>query len=716
MMERNGPDKRTENDLLTATYTCPMHPQIEQDHPGDCPICGMNLEPKGIPAVLGEDRELLDMSRRFWIGLALAVPVFGLAMGEMALSGIIAPRVSQWIQLALSTPVVWWAGWPFFVRGWMSVRTWNLNMFTLIALGVGTAWTYSVIALFASGHFPSAYLEHGAVPVYFESGAVITVMVLLGQVLELRARGRTSVSLRALLNQAPKAAHRVSNDGETDISIDEVKVGDVLRVRPGEKVPVDGAIVEGSSTIDESMITGEAIPVEKHLGERIIGGTINSTGSFLMRAERIGDDTVLSQIVHLVADAQRSRAPIQQLVDKVAAVFIPAVLTVAAITFAVWARWGPEPSYLHAMVNAIAVLIIACPCALGLATPVSIMVAVGRGAQEGILIKSASALETLGKVRTIVVDKTGTITVGKPKVARIWTGPAGNEVQALTLAASLEQLSEHPLAKSVVLAAQERGIRLNRVDHFESISGSGVFGQIGGKSIRLGKESWLSAAGVAIGPSWKAEALMLQGLGQSVIFVAEDYDMLALIGVADPVKEGAKGAIEELRRLNIETIMATGDNRQTAEIVGKSVGIDTVHAGIEPKGKLELVVELKAKKGLVAMAGDGINDSPALAGADVGIAMGTGIDVAIETAGLILVKGDLKALVRAVHLSRATTRNIRQNLFFAFFYNALGIPIAAGLLYPFFGILLNPMIGGAAMSLSSVTVITNALRLRNARI
>jgi Cu+-exporting ATPase len=693
-------------------YTCPMHPQIERDHPGHCPICGMNLEPKGLPAPAGEDHELNDMSRRFWIGLSLALPVFVLAMAEMPLSGILAPRVSQWIQLALSTPVVWWAGLPFFQRGWASVRTWNLNMFTLIALGVGTAWTYSVVALLATDRFPRNYLSHGVVPAYFEAAAVITVLVLLGQVLELRARGRTSSALRALLDHAPKTARRVRAEREEEIPADQVAVGDILRVRPGEKVPVDGTITEGSSAIDESMITGEPVPVEKHAGDKATGATVNGAGSFLMRAERVGENTVLSQIVHLVAEAQRSRAPIQQVVDRVAAVFIPAVLAAAAAAFAAWALWGPEPRYLHAMVNAIAVLIIACPCALGLASPITIMVAVGRGAQEGILIKSAAALEILGKAATIIVDKTGTLTEGKPQVVSLWTGPGGDEARALALAASLENQSEHPLARSVTAAAQARGIPLRPVERFAAVPGSGVSGSIEGHLVRIGKEGWLTAAGVAIDPSWEAEATRLRELGQTVILVAEDQGMRALIGVADPIKPGAREAVQELHRLGIRIVMASGDNAQTAGIVARATGIDEVHANIEPKGKLELVAAAKAKDGLVAMAGDGINDAPALAQADVGVAMGTGTDVAIESADLILVNGDLGALVRAVHLSRATTANIRQNLFFAFFYNALGVPIAAGALYPFFGLLLNPMIAGAAMGLSSVSVITNALRLR----
>jgi P-type Cu+ transporter len=693
-------------------YTCPMHPQIEQDHPGNCPICGMNLEPKGVPVEGSEDLELASMSRRFWIGVILAVPVLVLAMGETALSRFIAPHVSQWIQLALSTPVVLWAGSPFFARGWASVRSWNLNMFTLIALGIGTAWGYSVLALLEADRFPEAYKAHGVAPVYFEAAAVITVLVLLGQVLELRARGRTSMALRALLGQVPKTAHRVRNGQEEEIPVDEVGVGDIIRVRSGEKVPVDGRVTEGSSSVDESMITGESLPVVKHAGDGTTGATINGQGSFLMRAERVGENTILSQIIRLVSEAQRSRAPIQQLVDRVSGFFIPAVLAAAAISFAAWSLWGPEPRYLLALVNAIAVLIIACPCALGLATPISIMVAVGRGAQEGILIKSASALEALGTVRTIVLDKTGTLTEGKPRLVTIWTGEGGGEAESLALAASLENQSEHPLARSVTAAAAARGMALRPVDHFEATAGSGVMGEVDGTKVRIGKESWLVGAGVSVEPRWTTEATKLREQGLTVMLVAVEANMRALIGVADPLKIGAKEAAEELHRLGIRIVMATGDNAQTAAIIAKLAGIDEVHANVEPKGKLEIVAAEKAKGAVVAMAGDGINDAPALAEADVGVAMGTGTDVAIESAGLILVKGDLRALVRAIHLSRATTGNIRQNLFFAFFYNALGIPIAAGVLYPFFGLLLNPMIAGAAMSLSSVSVITNALRLR----
>jgi Cu+-exporting ATPase len=690
-----------------------MHPQIEQDRPGNCPICGMTLEPKGLPEAGGDDHELADMTRRFWVGLALALPVFVLSMGEMALSGVLSPRASQWIQLLLSTPVVWWAGWPFFVRAWDSIRTWNLNMFTLIALGVGIAWSYSFAALLLSDHFPSAYLTHGVVPVYFEAGAVITVLVLLGQILELRARGRTSSALRALMDQAPKTAHRVHDGAEEEVAVTELQVGDTLRVRPGEKIGADGRICGGQSSINESMITGEAMPIEKQTGDKVTAGTINGTGSFLMKVEQVGKDTILSQIVHLVAEAQRSRAPIQQLVDKVSAVFVPSVLVASALSFAAWAYWGPEPRLLHALVSAIAVVIIACPCALGLATPISIMVAVGRGAQGGILIKSAAALETLGKVKAVIVDKTGTLTEGKPRVMEVWTGSAGTGDDALSLAASLERESEHPLARSVVTAAETKGLRLLPVDRFESVPGSGVSGWIGNRHVRIGKDSWLEASGISMGPAWKAEAARLRDGGHSVVVVSADKAMAALIAVADPLKASSAKAVAELRRLNIQVIMATGDNKRTAEIVAHAVGIEEVHAGVDPAGKRDLVAAIKASHGLVAMAGDGVNDAPALAAADVGIAMGTGTDVAIESAGLVLVKGDLDALVRAVHLSRGTAANIRQNLFFAFFYNALGVPIAAGILYPFFGLLLNPMIAGAAMSLSSVSVITNALRLRH---
>ena len=702
--------------IRNMIYTCPMHPQIEQDHPGNCPLCGMTLEPKGVSPDGAEDHELADMSRRFWVGTALTVPVFILAMSGTSLHEYIAPRVSQWVQLGLSMPVVFWAGYPFFARGWASVRSRNLNMFTLVSLGIGTAWGYSAFALLATDQFPAAYKKSGVAATYFEAAAVITVLVLLGQVLELRARGRTSMALRALLGQAPKMARRVRDEREEEVAVDDVRAGDILRVRPGEKVPVDGSLTDGSSSVDESMITGESIPIAKHKGDIVTGATINGLGSFLMRAEQVGENTVLAQIVRLVSEAQRSRAPIQQLVDGVSKVFIPAVLSAALVSFAAWALWGPEPRFLVAMVNAIAVLIIACPCALGLATPISIMVAVGRGAQEGILIKSASALETLGRVRTIIVDKTGTLTEGKPRVVTIWTGEGGDEKQALSLAASLENQSEHPLARSVSAAAADRGVVLRRVEGFETVAGCGVAGEIDGREVRIGKESWLIESGVSVDPPWTAEATKLRALGLTVVLLAVDGLMHALIGITDPLKNGAREAVEEFHRLGIRIVMATGDNSQTAAIVAKLAGIDDVHADVDPKGKLRIVATERAKGVVVAMAGDGINDAPALAGADVGVAMGNGTDVAIESAEIILMKGDLRTLVRAIHLSRATTGNIRQNLFFAFFYNALGVPIAGGILYPIFGLLLNPMIAGAAMSLSSVSVISNALRLRRSPI
>ena len=711
-LERNPAHAKSK----ATIYTCPMHPEIEQDHPGNCPKCGMALEPKGVPADDDENHELYDMTRRFWIGLVFAAPVLVLAMGEMFFHGVVTPETSQWIQLALSTVVVWWAGWPLLVRGWNSVRTWNLNMFTLIAMGVGTAWFYSVAALFLRDEFPPSYLHHGGAPVYFEAAAVVTVLVLLGQVLELRARSRTGQALKALLAQAPKTARRVREGREEEISADEVEVDDILRVRPGEKIPVDGSIAEGHTSVDESMITGESLPVEKNARDQVTGGTINGTGSFLMRAEHVGADTRLIQIVHLVADAQRSRAPIQGLTDRVSAVFIPVVVGIAMLSFVLWAIFGPEPRFLYALVNAIAVLVIACPCALGLATPISIMVAVGRGAQAGILVKNAAALETLGKVTTVVVDKTGTLTEGKPKLVGVWNGPDGSDDKTIALAASLENQSEHPLARAVTNAAAERDIKLRDVAQFESFPGKGISGKIDGQTLRIGKESWLTECGVDVSPAAMSEAKKLQEQGQTVILIAGGNRIVGLLGVADPIKATTAAAIDELHRLGLRVIMATGDNERTATAVAKQLKIDEIHAGIEPREKSALIRELKIKGGPVAMAGDGVNDAPALAEADVGIAMGTGTDVAIESAGLTLAKGDLQALVRAIHLSRATMKNIRQNLFFAFFYNALGVPIAAGLLYPFFGWLLNPMFAGAAMSLSSVSVITNALRLRRAKL
>lgn len=699
-------------------YTCPMHPEIEQDHPGNCPICGMALEPKGAPAGEQENAELKDMTRRLWIAAGFGVPILLLAMGEMipALHGALPPaKISAWVQAALSVPAVWWAGWPLFQRGWASIVNRSLNMFTLIAIGVSVAWTYSVVALVFSDALPAEYRGHnGSAPIYFEAAAVITALVLLGQVLELRARSRTSLALRALLDQAPKTARRVRDGREEEIAVEAVEVGDILRVRPGDKVPVDGAIIEGSSNVDESMITGESLPVEKKVGDAVTGATINATGAFLMRAVRVGSDTTLSQIVHLVADAQRSRAPIQRLADRVSAWFIPTVFGAGALSFAAWWIWGPDPRLVHALINAIAVLIIACPCALGLATPISIMVAVGRGAHSGVLVKNAAGLEALGKATTLVVDKTGTLTEGKPKVVSIKIAPGRNEAETLGAAASLEAHSEHPLARAVAALTEDRGLPQKTVEDFQSTTGQGVSGTVDGRRLRVGQPVWLEQNGVTISPEWISDADRRREDGQTVVFVAEDSAVIASIGIADPIKTTTPEALRQLQRLGVEIVMATGDNPKTAAAIAKKLGLSQTHAGIDPAGKRELVQRLKRSGKVVAMAGDGINDAPALAEADVGIAMSTGTDVAIESAALTLMKGDLQSLVRAVRLSRATMRNIKQNLFFAFFYNALGVPIAAGILYPFFGLVLSPMIAGAAMSVSSVSVITNALRLRNA--
>jgi Cu+-exporting ATPase len=701
-------------------YTCPMHPQIVRDHPGECPICGMALEPKTASAADRDDEhaELRAMTRRLWIGAALALPVFLLAMAHLvpAFAHGANGTVSRWAQFILSTPVVWWAGWPFFGRGGRSIRSGHWNMFTLIALGVGAAWIYSAVAFFLPSLFPEAMRQHGTVEVYFEAAAVIVVLVLVGQVLELRARAQTSSAIKSLLNLSPPTAIRVTPAGDTEIPLSEVEVGNRLRVRPGAKIPVDGLVEEGLSSVDESMITGEALPVEKQPNDRVTGGTVNGTGSFVFRAEKIGGDTLLARIVHLVAEAQRSRAPIQGLVDKVAAVFVPAVLGIAVLTFLIWFFAGPEPRLAHAIVNAVAVLIIACPCALGLATPMSIMVGVGRGAQAGVLVKNAEALELLGKVNCLVVDKTGTLTEGKPQLVTIWTGDTRNEAQVLSVAASLENSSEHPIAQAVVRAAQHRHLVLQPVQEFASATGRGVAGRLEGKHVRIGQEEWLEEQGVAVGEEWKTKAAPLRQEGQTVVLVAEDDRVVAILGVADPIKETSFAAVEELRALGVKVVMATGDNATTAQGVATQLGIVDVHARFPPSAKYDLVLALQRSGARVAVAGDGINDAPALAAADVGIAMGTGTDVAMESAGVTLVKGDLRGLAKAIHLSRATMRNIRQNLFFAFVYNALGIPIAAGLLYPFFGILLSPMLAGAAMSFSSVSVIVNALRLRRVRL
>ncbi len=704
-------------------YTCPMHPEVQQDHPGDCPKCGMALELKtaatGMPDA-DEGTELRDMTRRLWIGGALALPVFVLAMAHL-IPGIghdswVMSAPSRWIQFVLSTPVVLWAGWPFFRRGWRSLVTWNLNMFTLIAIGVGTAYVYSVVALLAPGIFPPAMRPHGTVEIYFEAAAVIVVLVLLGQVLELRARSRTGSAIKALLNLAPPTARQVAPGGDHVVPLDQVKVGDWLRVVPGEKVPVDGVLVEGHSSVEESMITGEPLPVEKNVGDKVTGGTVNGTGGFVMRAEKVGDDTLLARIVSLVAEAQRSRAPIQGLADKVAKIFVPTVVGAAALTFALWMIFGPEPRLGYAIVNAVAVLIIACPCALGLATPMSIMVGVGRGAQEGILVKSAEALERLEKVTTLVVDKTGTLTEGKPRLSETVAVAGFDPNELLRLAASLEQGSEHPLAAAIVGDAKTKSLKLEPAAEFRSTTGGGVFGRVTGKTVLVGKLNFLRAEGVTEFGVLEAKAETLQQSGQTVVFVAVEKKAAGLLAVADPMKATTPDAIRELHALGLQIVMVTGDNRRTAEAVAKTLAIDAVEAEVEPQAKSDRIKKLQSEGKVVAMAGDGVNDAPALAAADVGIAMGTGTDVAMQSAGVTLVKGDLRAIAKAIHLSHATMRNIRQNLFFAFGYNALGIPIAAGLLYPFFGVLLSPMIAGVAMSFSSVSVITNALRLRRVKL
>jgi len=702
-------------------YTCPMHPEVVRDAPGACPKCGMALEPMTATAVEGENAELIDMTRRFWISTALALPVFVLAMGAEffpnLVSGFIDARPLHWFEFALATPVVLWGGWPFFVRGWQSVLNRSLNMFSLIALGIGVAWIYSTIGLLFPAWFPaSTRMQDGLVPVYFEAAAVITALVLLGQVMELRARSRTSAAIKLLLGLAPKTARIVRADGrEEDVPLAEVQPGNILRVRPGEKVPVDGVVTEGSSSVDESMVTGEPIPVEKHAGERLIGATVNGTGSLLMRAERVGADTLLAQIVHMVSEAQRSRAPIQRLADTVSGWFVPAVVLVSVLTMIVWGFWGPEPRVAHAIINAVAVLIIACPCALGLATPMSIMVGTGRGAAAGVLIKNAEALEIMEKVNTLVTDKTGTLTLGKPQLTAVVSIQGTGEDEILRLGASLERASEHPLAAAIIAAAENKGLTLTPVDGFESHTGKGVSGRIGGRSVAIGNAKLLEALNIEdMGLGAKAEAMRAEA--QTVMFVAVDGKLAGLIGVADPIKDTTAEAIHQLHEEGLQVVMLTGDSQATADAVGRKLGIDRVIAGVLPEQKSELVKKLQAEGRVVAMAGDGINDAPALAQAQVGIAMGTGTDVAMESAGVTLVKGDLRGIVRARRLSRAAMSNIRQNLFFAFIYNALGVPIAAGVLYPVFGLLLSPIIAAAAMSFSSVSVVTNALRLNRTRL
>ena len=693
-----------------TVYTCPMHPEVRQDHPGVCPICGMMLEP--VQTAPEEDNaELRDMLLRFKIGFLLGLPVLVLAMGaHFPPIDAIPAKVSAWIQFVLSTPVVLWCGWPFFERGARSLVTRNLNMFTLIALGTGAAYAFSVFALLFSGLLPHSLTHGGAVPVYFEAASFIVVLVLLGQVLELRARAGTGEAIRALLGLAPKLAHRVRDGREEDVTLEVVRAGELLRVKPGEKIPVDGVVLEGRSAVDESMLTGEPIPVEKTKGTRVVGGTLNGNGSLLMRAEKVGSETMLAQIVQMVSQAQRSRAPIQRLADVVSAWFVPAVVLVAVVTFVVWFFAGPEPALTYALVNAVAVLIIACPCALGLATPMSIMVSVGRGAGMGVLFKDAEALEVLGKVTALVVDKTGTLTEGRPSVTKVVAIEPGGESEILSLAAALEQYSEHPLAGAVLRAAGEK-IPAN-VENFEAAPGGGVRGMVGGKFVLLGKRALLEQAGVRNLDRLDAAASELQQEGKTVIWLAVDQEAAGLLALSDPIKPSAPEAIRDLHRSGLKIIMLTGDNRETALQVGRKLGIDDVVAEINPADKQAKVLELKSRGEVVAMAGDGVNDAPALAAADVGIAMGTGTDVAMQSAGVTLVKGDLRGIVQAIALSRATMRNIRQNLLFAFLYNALGVPIAAGVLYPFFGVLLSPIIASAAMALSSVSVISNALRLK----
>jgi Cu+-exporting ATPase len=701
-----------------AEYTCPMHPEIRQKGPGSCPICGMALEPVAVTLEEQPNAELDDMTRRFRWSLVVTAPILAFMVAEFLpgqpLHHLLPVGALNWIELAVATPVVLWGGWPFFQRGWASVVSRHLNMFTLIALGVGAAYGFSVVATMAPGLFPDSFRMSGAVGVYFEPAAVIVVLVLLGQVLELRARSRTSSAIRNLLGLAPTTARRIEPDGaEQDLPLGDVHVGNRLRVRPGERIPVDGAVLDGKTTVDESMVTGEPIPVEKTAGTKVTGGTVNGTGTIVIQAERVGADTLLAQIVRMVSEAQRSRAPIQRLADTVSGWFVPAVIVAAAITFIVWSWYGPEPRLAHALVNAVAVLIIACPCALGLATPISIMVGTGRGAEAGVLIRNAEALEILEKVTTLVVDKTGTLTEGKPKLVTVLPHGGVDEPQLIRLVASLEKVSEHPLAAAIVAGARDRGVALVDVTEFDSITGKGLRGTVEGHPVAIGNLKLLEALSIDAGPL-PAMADELRRSGQTVIFVAVDGRAAGLMGVADPIKDSASEAIRALHADGVRVVMLTGDNRTTAEAVARIVGIDRVEADVLPDQKAAVVKDLQQKGERVAMAGDGINDAPALAQADVGIAMGTGTDVAMESAGVTLVKGDLRGIVRARRLSRATMRNIRQNLFFAFIYNVAGVPIAAGILYPWFGLLLSPMIASAAMTFSSVSVISNALRLRRA--
>ncbi len=712
------PSKNTKRSFPAAgsegIYTCPMHPEIRQKAPGNCPICGMALEPEMMTGEEGENLELIDMHKRFWLGLVLTFPIFLLEMGThfMDVHHYLNTNLTNWIQLVLATPVVLWAGKPFFARGWTSLKTRKLNMFTLIAMGTGVAWLYSMVATLAPDIFPADFRQaNGAVAVYFEAAAVITVLVLLGQVLELKAREQTGGAIRALLDLAPKTARRISTTGEEDVPLQHIQVGDLLRVRPGENVPLDGIVTEGHSAVDESMVTGESMPVKKEPNSKVIGGTINQTGSFVMKAERVGKDTMLAQIVHMVAEAQRSRAPIQRLADVVSSWFVPAVILFALLAFIGWAVYGPAPALSYAIIAAVSVLIIACPCALGLATPMSIMVGVGKGAQVGVLIKNAEALERMEKVDTLVIDKTGTLTEGKPTVTKMVTSEGFTEDTLLALAASLEQSSEHPLAHAIVTVAEAKKLDLSAADQFDSRTGKGVIGRIKEQNVALGNTMLMEEQGIDVSSlSTQADALRTEGA--TVIFIAVDSKPAGLLAIADPIKVTAAAAIKALQQQGIHIVMLTGDNHRTAEAVATKLAITEVKSEILPEDKGKIVRKLREAGRIVAMAGDGINDAPALAAADVGIAMGTGTDVAMESAGVTLLKGDLTGIVRARKLSMATMRNIRQNLFFAFVYNAAGVPVAAGMLYPFFGILLSPIFAAAAMSLSSISVISNALRLR----
>jgi Cu+-exporting ATPase len=704
----------------TGRYTCPMHPEIQQDKPGDCPKCGMPLEQK--VAFTGEDdnKEARILARKFWFGLILSLPVFLLALGEMIpgfnLKAFISSNSSRWLQFIFATFVVLWAGNIFFVKAWNSILNKSFNMFTLIAMGVGAAYGFSAIAILFPDIFPESLKQHGQIGLYFEAAAVITVLVLMGQLLEAKARNRTGQAIKALLGLAAKVAHRIREGKEEDVAIDQIQKGDLLRVRPGEKVPLDGIIIAGKSTVDESMISGEPVPVAKKEKDQVIGATVNQTGVFVMRTERIGAETLLSQIVNMVADAQRSRAPIQKLVDQVSGYFVPAVLGCAVVAFIIWSIFGPPPALAYALVSAISVLIIACPCALGLATPMSIMVGVGKGAQSGVLIKNAEAIEKCEKITHILTDKTGTLTAGKPQVTATITANGWDEKSLLGIAASIEQSSEHPLARCVVDYAKEKGYVLASVDGFQSVTGGGVKGKIQGKEVLLGKQKFIEVNGISLSEELKKKSGELQEKAETVVWVAVGGQIAGILGISDPIKKTTPDAISALHKMGLKIVMLTGDNEKTAKAIAKELGIIEVYAELEPKDKQEIVKKLKSEGAKVMMAGDGINDAPALAEADVGVAMGTGTDVAIESAGITLVKGDLNGIVKALRLSRGVMRNIRQNLFFAFIYNALGIPVAAGILYPFLGVLLSPMIAGAAMSFSSVSVVGNSLRLRNLKL